>query len=71
MVRECYIMANCLSERKVKWLLGRVSWFFIFGFKLYSVFGKPEHLDFASLLAKGREKKKEKVAIFSFYFNIF
>lgn len=28
--------------------------FFIFGFKLNSVFGKPEHLDFASLLAKGK-----------------
>lgn len=27
---------------------------FIFDFKLNSVFGKPEHLDFASLLAKGK-----------------
>lgn len=28
--------------------------FFLFGFKLNSIFGKPEHLDFASLLAKGK-----------------
>lgn len=58
-MRECYVTASCSSKRKVKWFPGRMSWFLYFCFKLYSIFGKPEHLDFASLLAKGKKEKKK------------
>lgn len=49
--REHYVMASCDFQAERPDFFS--SFFYIFGFKLCSIFGKPEHLDFASLLAKG------------------